>query len=481
MKFLLRKKNECKASAAPPGTLIGHASPENQPTRFRLLPEHLRGHSLMLGDLGVGKTTMLSHLANAVIRSGAALIVLDEEGDLVPGVLTQIPRRRAQDVTWVDLNHPSIMPGWNLLDVSEGDVSDWVIGELMHTAPGLWGHYWDARTEDALRMGLATLLSANRILAQKNEAQFTLLDLPPLFELPHFRRRTLQSFVPDLEVLSWWSGYFERFTPSMVSDLMAALLVPLRQLSFNQTTRNLLGQSKSTLKLGDWLKPGRISLIDTSGLAMTTELRHWLTTMLMEEITHMTRVKQPASSGNAEPSVVVAINGAIPTACAEEPDWLSHLRKYGVSLILSSASLDHLKIDYPGLAQILLANTENLFAFRTGYSDAEMLSIEFGESVSARDLTQLPDYTCYARTREHNAEPCRVQVETLAPEQGDDQVRQEMPDQIKPCGRNIADVENERTNFMGKWYGRELSLLNQLMRDQSVTPKPSQRNRFANP
>ena len=481
MKFLLRKKSERKARAASQGTLIGYASHENQPTPFRLLPEHLRDHSLMLGNLGVGKTTMMRHLGKAVIQSGAALIVLDEEGDLVPDVLTQIPRQRAQDVTWVDLNHPSLIPGWNILDVSEGDTSDQIIAGLMHTAPELWGHYWDARTEDALRMGLVTLLSANRILAQKNEAQFTLLDLPPLFELPHFRHRTLQSFVSDLDVISWWSGYFERWTPSMVAELTTTLLIPFRQLSFNQTTRNLLGQSASTLKLGDWLKPGRISLIDTSGLAMTSDLRHWLTTILMERITRMACVKQHASSGNSELSVVVAFNGAIPTACAEDPDWLSYLRKYGVSVILSSSSLDHLQIDHPGLSQTLLANTENLFAFRTGYSDAEMLSIEFGKSISARDLTQLPDYTCYVKTREHNAQPRMERIETLAPEKGDAQVRQEGLEPIKPCGRNIADVESERTNFMEKWYGRERGMLSQLFRDQSEMTKPSQRDRFANP
>lgn len=138
MKFLFRKKSERKARAASQGTVIGYARPENQPTPFRLLPEHLRRHSLILGNLGVGKTTMLSHLASVVMRSGAALIVLDEEGDLVPDGLTQIPRQRAQDVTWVDLNHPSHIPGWNILDVSEGDTSDQIIAGLMHTAPS-WG------------------------------------------------------------------------------------------------------------------------------------------------------------------------------------------------------------------------------------------------------------------------------------------------------------------------------------------------------
>ncbi|MBI5033384.1 MAG: type IV secretion system DNA-binding domain-containing protein [Chloroflexi bacterium] len=481
MRSLLKKKNERKASAAPKGTLIGYASHENQPTPFRLSLEHLRGHSLMLGNLGVGKTTLMRHLVNVAIQSGAALIVLDEEGDLVPDVLTHVPRQRAQDVTWIDLSHPSIIPGWNVLDVSEGDTSDLIIAELMQTATELWGPYWSARTEDALRLGLVTLLSANRILAQKNEAQFTLLDLPPLFELPNFRHRTLQSFVSNLDVISWWSEYFERLSQSMVTDLMAALLIPLRQLSFNQTTRNLLGQSESTLKLGDLLKPGRITLIDTSGLAMTPDLRHWLTTIMTGQITRMAGVKKHASPNTSEPSIIVALNGAIPTAYAEEPDWLSHLRKYGVSLILSSGSLDHLKSDYPGLSQTLLANTANLFAFRTGYSDAEMLSIEFGKSISARDLMQLPDHICYARTCGRNVEPGMERIETLAPAQGDDQVRQELLEQIKPCGRNVAEVETERTSFMAKWYGRERALLTQLIREHSEKIKPSQRDRFANP
>lgn len=481
MKSVLKKKTEQKAKTVQKDTLIGYASHGKRPTPFRLLLEQLRGHSLILGNLGVGKTTLMKHLANVVIRSGTALIVLDEEGDLVPDVLTQVPRQRIQDVTWVDLNHPDHVPGWNVLAVSEGDTSDQIIAGLMHAAPELWGHFWSARTEDALRIGLVTLLSANRILAQKNETQFTLLDLPPLFELPNFRHRVLQSFVSDLGVIGWWSGYFERLSPSMVTELMAALLISLRQVSFNQEMRNLLGQSASTLKLGDWLKPGRISLIDTSGLAILSNLRHWLMTLLMERITRMACAKQPASSGNSEPSIIVAINGAIPTACAEDLDWLSHLHKYGVSLILSSSSVAHMQIDHPGLAQILLANTENLFAFRTGHSDAEMISTEFGKSISARDLTQLPDYTCYVRTREHNAQPRMERVETLAPEKGDAQVRQEGLEPITPCGRNIADVERERMNFMEKWYGRERTLLSQLFRDPPVKPKPSQRDRFANP
>ena len=481
VKSLLKKNDQRKVSAPEKETLIGNSVHDKRRTPFHLSIEQLRDHSLLLGDPGSGKMAMMRHLANAAIENGAALVVLDEEGDLAPDLLTHVPRPRGQDVTWIDLSDQSVSPGWNVLDVSQGDTPDLIVTNLVRTAPELWGDDWNVRAEDALRMGLQTLLTANRVLAQKNDAQFTLLDLPPLFELPHFRHRTLQSFVSNYDVLSWWSGYFEQLSPTTAIDLMTALLVPLRRLSFNPTARNILGQSNSTLKLREMVEPGRISLIDTSALAMTPDLRHWLTTAMTERIIRIALARKQASPNNPEPPIVVAINGAIPMACVEGPDWLNYLRKYGVSLILSGWSLGYLKTLAQGLPQRLLANTANLFVFRTSYLDAEMIRGELGESISAQDMTRLPDYTCFVRTQARKAKPVVERIETFAPKQGDDPVRQEMLEQIKPYGRSVADVESERVSFMEKWYGRDQAMLAKLVRDPSQTAKPTHRDRFIEP
>jgi hypothetical protein len=369
---------------------------------LHLSPQHLRGHSLLLGALHTGKTTLMAQMAKVAMRCGAALVVIDEEGDLAPDLVRQIPRWRARDVTWINLNERIVNAGWNVLDMTQGDAPEIILENFLHTASELWDKYWNWETENAVRIGVLTLLTANRVLAMRNEKQFTLLDLPRLFEMSKFRHRILKSFVIDPTILGWWNAYDQQWEDYRFTDPAAALVVPLHRLSDRGTMRDFIGRSTSTMNWREMLQPRRISLINTNSYHLTSDLRRWFNAILVDRVVRTSIALGKTQSDDLGLHCVVAINGNIPLPILKELGAWANLRNHGVGLILSSKSLEYEEARArPGIAHALVTNADNLFVFRTRYVDAEVVHSLLGELVSPYDLTQMPGCACYVRHHLH--------------------------------------------------------------------------------
>ncbi len=91
-----------------------------------LLESQRNGHILILGTTGVGKTRLLSIMANQDIRRGKAVIVLDPKGDLE--ILRDMyaachEANRLQDMSVVHVGFPNLSARLNTLS-SYNDISD---------------------------------------------------------------------------------------------------------------------------------------------------------------------------------------------------------------------------------------------------------------------------------------------------------------------------------------------------------------------
>jgi hypothetical protein len=75
---------------------------------------------------------------------------------------------------------------------------------------------------------------------------------------------------------------------------------------------------------------------------------------------------------------------------------LAELRKYGGTFGLATQSLAYLDQLDRTLRPTVLANIDHLYAFEMAAEDARLLVPEL-EGVNLEDLTNLPDYTCYAK------------------------------------------------------------------------------------
>jgi len=431
---------------------VGFVVRGNKQSPFRLSPDQLRGHSVLVGRAGTGKTTLSGHLAYAAMQNGAALVVIDMEGDLVPHLLAHIPRKRAEDVCLIDLSNESHIPGWNLLDVSHGDDADFIFANLARTAAGLWGKYWNPHAAEALSAAVRIFIAANRVLVERKEPQFTLLDVPALFESADFRRRILK-FLGASDLTRWGNGDLESLEVFADLDLMATLITPLHTLVADSAA-NVLGQSTSTVDPRAWLEPARVTLLNASGMALLPEMRRWLAALLADRVNLLVMERQ-ATSGVLPTPLVVAVNGNLQIPYLDDPEFLVELQRRGASYILPYDFVSRPETKGPGLPQALLENATNLFVFcPTGY-DAQVLCDTLGECVSARDLVDLPYHACYVRSLTESQNILVERITAAPPLKTDRRAVERILSRVKSCARPVNDVRSERTPFIHKWYRDE--------------------------
>src|SRR3954467_11653508 len=88
-----------------------------------LAPEERRRHLYIVGQTGTGKSTLLLNLIAQDLASDAGLAVLDPHGDLAESVLLHVPRRRTNDLVYVNPADSARPIGFNPLSAASGELT----------------------------------------------------------------------------------------------------------------------------------------------------------------------------------------------------------------------------------------------------------------------------------------------------------------------------------------------------------------------
>ena len=247
------------------GVRIGHAVHHGERIPVHLAPDVFQRHMFLVAKTQKGKSTLMGNLATAVMAdANHALAVMDPHGDLVRSLLGRVDAKRIGDVIYLDFSDPHLVVGLNLLDIAQGRTPDKIVSNIIHIGELIWADYWGPRMEDAFRMGLLTLLAANEKLYARGEKQFTLLDIPALFQLPNLRDKLLTEFVDDPEILRWWTRYFDALYESLKLDIVNPVMTKIHRFSTHRTMRNIVGQSASTVSWREIFQGHRILLVNTA-------------------------------------------------------------------------------------------------------------------------------------------------------------------------------------------------------------------------
>lgn len=455
------------------GILIGHSRHQGQQIPVHLDEESLWHHIFMVAKTQKGKSTLMAHLAAETMRKETALVVIDPHGDLARSLMGLVPRSRASDVVFIDFSDMHQVVGLNLLDMSQGRNADAIVSNIVHVGELIWSDNWGPRMEDALRMALRTLLSANEILARRRQPQFTLLDIPPLFELPNFRHRLIEQYVGDQEILQWWTGYFERLYESLRMDVINPVLTKIHRFSTHQAVRNIVGQANSTVNFRELLNERRILLVNTATGVIGPDAGGLLGAVLVDYINFAVREQMAIPDPTARARVVIVIDEFQAIPGVDYQGLLAELQKMGASFILATQALGQLDAIDRALRPSILSNVSTLFVFQTSAEDADLLRHELDEAVTTTDIVNLDDYNCYVKTQlEHKRLPV-MHVVTMPPQPGERAVIAQIGAQMARYTRAISVVESERDRFQEQWYGRERNLLRQLMMQGRTSSKKS--------
>lgn len=404
---------------------------------------------LIAASTGKGKSNLLEHLTRAFALARVSgqpegrggVFFVDPHGDQVEHISGVLPERLCDDIVLIRLADREYPIGFNPLDMSQGQDRDKIIDNLIQVVEALWPTSYGPRTESFVEYGCKTLAEANLTLIATDplhgpDQQFTLLDVVPLLRQESFRHAVFE-LVRDQYLLNWWKHYYEQLDGRQQAEFTSSVVTKMSKFASSRISRHILGQSRSSLNLTELISQNKIVLISCAAGDVGADLATLFGSLLIGFF--QTALAEQARLNIKERHRFLVLIDEFQTLKVDYQTMLAELRKYGGSFALATQSLAYLDRFERTLRATVLANVDHVFAFAMANDDARLLHLP---GIEPEDITQLPDYACYARL---SLEGQRLPVFSMrlhAPELPTEEVQQRILSQSRlRYGRPLGVVE----------------------------------------
>src|SRR4051812_14386126 len=348
-----------------------------------LAPEERRRHLYIVGQTGTGKSTLLLNLIAQDLACGAGLALLDPHGDLAEAVLLHVPRRRTNDLVYVNPADNAWPIGFNPLSAVPEElkpiVADGVVSAFRHVWPESWGPRLD-------------YILTNAVRALLDVPGGTLLMLPRLLIDEAFRVQLVEERVTDPVVRSFWTNEYAGYSDSFRTEAISPIQNKIGKALMEPRLRNMLAQPKSTITLRRLMDEGAIVIVNLSKGRLGGSTAHLIGALLTTAIAQaaLSRADIPPRDRRLFHFYADEFQSFATESFAL---ILSEARKYGLTMTVAHQYLEQLP---DKLRAAVFGNVGSMLACRTGASDAPDIAEQIGLG-GADALLDLPDHTARAR------------------------------------------------------------------------------------
>jgi hypothetical protein len=368
-------------------------------------------HTYLLGPTGVGKSTLIAHLALADARDGRGVIVVDPKGDLVDEIAARLPAERLDDVVVFDPSDADRPIGLNPLRGPRSQAPV-LADRIVSVFRALYGDNLGPRSEDILHSGLLTLAYAG------NQ---TLTALPLLLTNPGFRQRLTAHLGDPLGLGSFWQWY-EGISEAERRQAIAPISNKLRAFLVRPTMRRMLGQVEPRFQLHQVFTERKILLVSLASGTLGPETAQLFGALLLADVWQQALSRSHIAPGKRHPVMLYVDEFQhylrLPTPLA---DVLAMARGLGVGLTIANQHLAQLT---PDVRSAVLGNAGSRIVFRLNEDDAGQLARDsrvlaaddfrgLGAFEAYASLLAAGDRTPYASIRTRPAEPALRSARTV--------------------------------------------------------------------
>ncbi len=307
-------------------------------------------HLYIVGKTGLGKSTLLLNLLAADMQAGHGVGLIDVHGDLADAALAVVPRRRSNDVVFIDAGDQEHPVAFNVLESRNEAERPLIASGVVAAFQKLWGDSWGPRLEYILRNSVLTLLETPGT---------SLVSLARLLTDTAYRNQ-LTGRLRDPLVRNFWHDDFAHWKPQLKAEAVSPVLNKVGAFLSSPILRAIVGQPHSTLNLRQILDERKILVVNLSKGRMGEDASSLLGSLLVTglQLAAMSRADRPeAERGSPFFLVVDEFQNLASSAFAT---ILSEARKYRLGLTLSHQFLE--QVDEPTLAAIF-GNVGSLCAF----------------------------------------------------------------------------------------------------------------------
>ena len=348
---------------------------KNEETIFGIKEVDRRRHMYIIGKTGAGKSTLIANMAIDDIRRGRGIGIIDPHGDLAETVLEYIPKRRMNDVVYLepfDTERPFSM---NVLEVKHQQHRDLVSSGIVAIFGKLYADSWGPRLEYILRNTVMTLLEL---------PEATLADALRLLSDKRWRDKQLEK-VHDEVLYNFWKYEFDMYTDKLRTEAISPIQNKIGQFVSSRMIRNIIGSTKSTIDLQSIMDQGKILILNLSQGKLGEDNAALLGAMIITQI-QLAAMNRAYTKEEDRRDFFLYVDEFQNFATSSFIKILSEARKYRLALTLTNQYIEQLTEE---IQRAVFGNVGTLISFVMGSRDAEMFSKEYASMYTPADLVNL--------------------------------------------------------------------------------------------
>lgn len=355
----------------------------NSNTAFGIKQDDRLLHVYIIGQTGVGKSTLIETLAVQDLHAGRGFALIDPHGDLVEQIWANASEALRDRIAYLNAPDPSQPYGYNPLRRVRDDKIPLAASGLLETLKKLWPDAWGVRMEHVLRNSLYALLERDNS---------TLPDILRLYGSENFRRSVAKG-IRNETVRSFWKYEFENYPWRLRADAVAPVQNKLGALLSDPTLYRILAEPTVDLHFRSLMDEGRVLLVNLAKGCIGADSSLILGGLLVSTIGLAALTRADTSAETRSPFFLYVDEFQNFTTLAFV-NMMAELRKYGVGVTLAHQHLHQLE---PDIRHAVLGNAATVIAFRVGPEDASVLVKEFQPSFDVLDLLNLANRDIYLK------------------------------------------------------------------------------------
>lgn len=354
------------------------------------LPDQSRDpHILVTGPSGRGKSRHILSVITQRIAAGEGCTVIDPHGDLTAYLKSWCAERAASldlnRVHFLDADSERHSFGYNVFQTDRPEETAAMASSFASSMATVFGGN-DAFATPLLTSifySLAVALSENG-LSLTEAATF-------LFEAQKAQRRALTDRIDNDYLRSFWENLNEA-RPREYMETMGSAERRIRSFLANETARRIFGQQEHTINFRQTMDDGDVVILNLASRSGTLppETRRLLGTLFVSSICQKAQTRAPMEQPRHHLLVIDECQNFLTSDICVA---LDQLRKYGLTMLLSTQSLEFIRLENERIYASIVANcaTEICFGVKNYRQSVELAWELFGDLVDPNRIKHVLD------------------------------------------------------------------------------------------
>ncbi len=404
---------QSKAGTAPApldlpreGILLGKNLHRNVEQLVYMAPEDRLRHMYVVGQTGVGKSSILKNLIMQDINNGDGVCFIDPHGSDIQDILSKIPKHRYDDVIYFDPSHTDRPMALNMLeyDPSHPEQKTFVVNELFSIFQKLYGGV----PESMGPMFEQYFRNATMLVIEDPSSGCTLLDVSRVMSVKSFRDMKVSRCKNPI-VRQFWVEIAEKTSgESGLANMVPYITSKFDVFLANDIMRPIIAQETSSFNFREIMDNKKILLVNLAK-GKLGEINSNLIGLIIVGKILMAALSRVDSFGKDMPPFYLYIDEFQNITTPSISTILSEARKYKLSLTMAHQFIAQLD---DKIKASVFGNVGNMIVYRVGAEDAEYLEKQFEPTFTANDIMNIDNFNAYVKMLSHGkpTKPFNIQM-----------------------------------------------------------------------